>query len=209
MSDWLLQLKNAKKTCLVENNLKKVHYDLASGQELVEEYNTDTNVLTRRAWKRKTELRNDDQWNIEIGDPEPVYNKEESILIKENSTQPFVSRRYTRNNMEWRIRNLSYPIETYSVTVDPDDKCLVVRTSNRKYFKKLFIPDLERIGLRPEQQNVSFTHKFNTLIINYKKPIEFVEFEKQLWSELKSLKSKDQPMDCKPNLIVYPYLYLK
>lgn len=199
MSDWLSQLKDAKKTCLIENNLKKIHYDLGNGKELVEEYNINTNVLTRRAWKRKTELKSEDQWDIEIGDPEPIYNIEENILIRENSSQPFVSRRYTRKNLEWRIRNLPYPIETYSVTVDHDDKCLVVRTSNRKYFKKLFIPDLERIGLSPKQQNLSYSHKFNTLIISYKKPNEFIEFEKQLWNDLKSLKRNNQPTDCKPS----------
>lgn len=199
MSDWFSQLKNAKKTSMEENNFKKIHYDLGNGQELVEEYNLDTNVLTRRAWKRNTELKNDDQWEIEIGDPEPIYNKNENILIRENSSQPCVSRRNTRVNLEWRIRNLPYPIETYSVMVDPDDKCLVVRTTNKKYFKRLFIPDLERIGLFPEQQNVSISHKFNTLVINYKKPRELLEFDKKLWSELKNLRSKDQPMDCKPS----------
>lgn len=199
MSDWLSQLRNAKKSCLVENNLKKIHYHLSNGQEMVEEYNLDTNVLTRRAWKRKTELKNEDQWDIEVGDPNPVYNTNENIMIKENSNQPFVSRRYTKTSLEWRIRNLPYPIETYSVTVDLDDKCLTVRTTNKKYFKRLFIPDLERLGLSPEQQNVSYSHKFNTLIINYKKPKEFLEFEKQLWNELSSLKMNDQPMDCKPS----------
>lgn len=199
MSDWLTQLKNAKKSCLVENHLKKVHYELENGQELVEEYNIDTGVLTRRAWKRKTELKNDDKWDIEVGDPEPTFNKDESILIKENSSQPFISRRYTKLNLEWRIRNLPYPIEIYSVTVDLDDKCIVVRTSNKKYFKKIFIPEMERLGLTPEQQNISFSHKFNTLIISYKKPREFIEFEKQLWNELKNLRPKDQPMDCKPS----------
>lgn len=53
----------------------------------------------------------------------------------------------------------------FSVTADPDNKCLTVRTSNKKYFKKIVIPELERTGLLPDQENVSFTHKFNTLII--------------------------------------------
>lgn len=199
MSDWLSQLKSAKKSCLVDNTFKKIHYELGNGQEMVEEYNINTNVLTRRAWKRKTELKNDEKWDIEVGDPEPMYNKDETVLIKENSSQPFVSRRYTKLNLEWRIRNLPYPIEIYSVTVDPDDKCIVVRTSNKKYFKKIFIPEFERMALVPEQQNVAFSHKFNTLIISYKKPKEFIEFEKQLWSVLRNVKPQDQQMDCKPS----------
>lgn len=199
MSNWFLQLKNAKKSCLIESNLKRIHYELENGQEMVEEYNIDTNVLTRRAWKQKTDFKQEVEWNIEVGDSEPVFNENKNILIKENSSQPFVTRRNTRINLEWRIRNLPYSCDTYSVLVDQNDKSLVVRTSNKKYFKRLFIPDLERIGLSPEQQNVSFSHKFNTLIVNYKKPNQLLEFEKQIWEDLKTLKPKEQPMDCKPS----------
>ena len=72
----------------------------------------------------------------------------------------------TKTCLEWRIRNLPYPLSVYSVTADPEDRCLVVRTSNRKYFKKLPVPDLERIGQVPEQDKIQFTHKHNTLVIS-------------------------------------------
>lgn len=80
--------------------------------------------------------------------------------------QPVVSRRNTRINLEWRIRNLPYSIETYAVTVDNEKKCLVVRTTNKKYFKILRIPELDRLQLPPQQESVQFTHKFNTLVIS-------------------------------------------
>lgn len=183
MTDWFSQLKKSKKSCIVDGKLKRVHFDFGDGREMVEEYNLDTNVVTRRAWRHNKHLKGEDKWEVEIGDPEPVYNEQETLTIRENSNQvftfvifptlwttlccfqPFVSRRITRTNLEWRIRNLPYPIETYSVTADQDSRCLVVRTSNKKYFKKLTIPDLERLNLLPEQENVSFSHKFNTLII--------------------------------------------
>lgn len=66
--------------------------------------------------------------------------------------------------MEWRIRNLSYPKDVFSVTAE-DDGTITVRTSNKKYFKKIKVPDLERIGLKPESDRITFTHQFNTLII--------------------------------------------
>lgn len=78
--------------------------------------------------------------------------------------QPFITRRITKTSLEWRIRNLPYPESIYSVTAEPDGT-MTVRTSNKKYFKKLRIPDLERIGLKPEQQRISFRHQYNTLII--------------------------------------------
>lgn len=71
---------------MTQGNLKKVHYDIADGRELVEEYNMDTGVLTRRAWKVKNDLGGDGRWEIEIGDPEPTVMKDDA-LIKEHSSQ--------------------------------------------------------------------------------------------------------------------------
>jgi hypothetical protein len=78
--------------------------------------------------------------------------------------QPIVTRRTTKTVLEWRIRNLPYPKDVYSITAD-DDGTIIVRTSNKKYFKKLVVPDLDRAGLKPEQERISFTHQYNTLII--------------------------------------------
>lgn len=71
----------------------------------------------------------------------------------------------TKRNLEWRIRNLTYPIEVYSIVADPENKCIIVKTSNKKYYKKLEVPELTRLGVTIEQKNIEFTHKFNTLII--------------------------------------------
>lgn len=84
---WLTTLKNAKKSCIQQNNLRKVHFELANGKELVEEYNMDTSVLTRRAWRFKSELGAEGDWKVEIGDPEPTIGLTDSVLIKENSNQ--------------------------------------------------------------------------------------------------------------------------
>ncbi|CAH1115430.1 unnamed protein product [Psylliodes chrysocephalus] len=200
MTDWFTQLKNAKKSCLKDKNLKKIHYELENGQQMVEEYNLDTDVLTRRAWKCMGKFADDDKWDIEIGDPEPTYNSKGDEVIKESTGQPIVSRRNTRINLEWRIRNLPYPVETYTVTANTDEHCLVVRTTNKKYFKKLPIPDLQRLNIMLEQANVSFTHKFNTLIIVYQKPKQLLDFEKALYNEIKNVEPESQDVNnCKPS----------
>lgn len=59
---------------------------------------------------------------------------------------------------------MPYPQNVYSVTAE-DDNTITVRTTNKKYFKKIIVPDLERAGLKVEQDRISFTHQFNTLII--------------------------------------------
>lgn len=59
---------------------------------------------------------------------------------------------------------MPYPQNVYSVTAE-DDGTITIRTTNKKYFKKIRIPDLERAGLKPEQNRITFTHQYSTLII--------------------------------------------
>lgn len=77
--------------------------------------------------------------------------------------------RITKTCLEWRIRNLPYSQDIYSVTAEPENRCITVRTSNKKYFKKISVPDLERAGVSLEQNRISFLHKYNTLIITVSK----------------------------------------
>lgn len=77
--------------------------------------------------------------------------------------QPTLTKRITKKSIEWRIRNLPYPRDVYSVTAD--DEGITVRTSNKKYFKKISVPELDRAGLKTEDSHLTFTHQFNTLII--------------------------------------------
>ncbi|XP_069677865.1 protein DPCD isoform X2 [Periplaneta americana] len=167
---------------------------------MIEEYNMDTDVLTKRAWRKKTSLGGDGQWEVEIGDPEAQILNIDQVGIKESSSAPFMCRRITKTNLEWRIRNLPYPLSVYSVTAEPENKCITVRTSNKKYFKKLAVPDLERVGLLPEQDKLQFTHKHNTLIITYQKPFEVYALEQKILEELKKMKTfKEGDVQCNPS----------
>lgn len=80
--------------------------------------------------------------------------------------QPILSKRITRNNIEWRIRNLPYPLEIYNVTADESKNAIVVRTTNKKYFKEIYVPELSRCGLLPSQDAITLAHQHNTLIIS-------------------------------------------
>ncbi|KAL3278855.1 hypothetical protein HHI36_016375 [Cryptolaemus montrouzieri] len=202
MQNWLNQLKDAKKSAIADDYLKKVHYEFKDGRELVEEYNLQTNVVTRRAWRTKDKIGNENEWDIELGDPEPRFGDESQMVIKENASQPIISRRNTKTNLEWRIRNLPYPIETYSITCDEEKKCLTVKTTNKKYFKNLKVPELDRLGIPPNQEAISFCHKYNTLIITYKKPSELKELDKATLELAKEVPTKPQVFDqnnCKPS----------
>ncbi|XP_045464661.1 protein DPCD-like [Harmonia axyridis] len=195
MRSWLDELKDAKKSAIADQMLKKVLYELKDGRELVEEYDLQSNLVTRRAWKVKDQLGKQKEWDIELGDPEPNSEDLSRVSIKENASQPIVSRRNTKTSLEWRIRNLPYPIETYSITSDEEKNTIIVRTTNKKYFKSLTIPELARLNVPPRQDNISFIHKFNTLIITYKKPKELLEFEKAVLEIAKRVETKQQKFD--------------
>ncbi|CAL1673985.1 unnamed protein product [Lasius platythorax] len=194
-SEWLRNIQNAKITVLIEDGKRKVHFLLENGTEMVEEYNIDTNVVMRRIWKKKNSFGTDIGWTVEIGDPEPTENNIEIDGIQESSNTPIVTQRITKTSLEWRIRNLPYPNNVYAVTAEQDNT-ITIRTSNKKYFKKLRVLDLERIGLKPEQERISFRHQYNTLIITYKKPSELLDVEKKILSKILQLENTESTKEC-------------
>ncbi|XP_045769380.1 protein DPCD [Maniola jurtina] len=198
-SIWYKSLLNAEKTCLKEDKIKKIHYKFDDGNEMVEEYNVDTRVLLRRAWKTKGKLGGEGKWSVEIGDPIPEGAPNSDALdIMESKDQPALLKRNTRINIEWRIRNLPYPIETYSIKANNEEKLIIISTTNKKYYKKLEVPELARLGMPIEQENIQATHKYNTLIITYKKPQQILDMEKEWYEELNSVNPiKDMPSECK------------
>ncbi|KTF92549.1 hypothetical protein cypCar_00034111 [Cyprinus carpio] len=184
---WTDTLRKAKKTALISDGKRKVHY-------LFEECDLKTDELVLRKWQHKT--RQWRQWTLEVDETNP--NGVTSDLIKESSSNPSFMRKDTKSSFQWRIRNISYPVEVYSVSAEPVERCCVIRTSNKKYYKKFSIPDLDRCQLPLESAALSFTHANNTLIISYKKPKEILTLEQELLGELKKLKGTSEgDIDCK------------
>jgi hypothetical protein len=104
--------------------------------------------------------------------------------------QPVLTRRDTPTAFQWRIRNLPYQLDNYQVAVDDSKEAIIIKTVNKKYYKKLSIPDMQRCKLPLEQSAISVAHASNTLILTYKKPKILLELEKELQIELKKLKSE-------------------
>ncbi len=88
------------------------------------------------------------------------------------SAQPLFVRQDTPSHFEFRIRNLPYPAETYLLSIDDASQEIILRTSNKKYYKKMSIPDMkigEKLvegGGKLEQKYISYKHANNTLIIS-------------------------------------------
>ncbi|MBN3297190.1 protein DPCD [Amia ocellicauda] len=196
---WLDSLKNAKKTALLQDGKRKVHYLFFDGKELAEEYDTKTDALIVRKWRVKNALGAHGPWETEVGETAPcTVAALDPELIKENSSNPLFMRKDTKTSFQWRIRNLPYPKDVYTVSVEPTERSCIVRTTNKKYYKKFSIPDLDRCQLPLDSSALSFAHANNTLIISYKKPKEILAMEQELQTELKKIKvTCDGDVDCK------------
>ncbi|XP_051837226.1 protein DPCD [Antechinus flavipes] len=196
---WLERLRAAEKTALLQDGRRKVHYLFPDGKEMAEEYDVKTSELLVRKWRVKNALGAVSPWQTEVGEPTAsaggVLGSE---LIKESSSNPIFMRKDTKMSFQWRIRNLPYPKDVYSVSVDQSERCLIVRTTNKKYYKKFSIPDMDRYQLPLNSSALNFAYANCTLIITYQKPKEVLDAEEELQRELKKVKTANgQNGDCK------------
>ncbi|GLD60941.1 protein DPCD [Lates japonicus] len=199
VQSWIDILKSSKKTALIHDGKRKIHYLFTDGKEMAEEYDLKTDELIVRKWRHKSTLGAQGQWKVEVGEPlvNPVTSLD-SDVIKENCSNPVFMRKDTKSSFQWRIRNLPYPKDVFCVFVEPSERCIIIKTSNKKYYKKFSIPDLDRSQLPFECSALSFTHANNTLIVSYKKPKEILTLEQEQLKELKKLKGTGEgDVDCK------------
>merc|ERR1719395_29791 len=99
--------------------------------------------------------------------------------MKASASNPVFLRKDTPEHFQWRIRNLPYPVEVYSVTIDEEKQQIVLRTSNKKYFKRIDVPDLKRVDppLSLQDERLSWDYKHNTVVISYQRPAEIAKAE--------------------------------
>ncbi|XP_013117464.1 protein DPCD [Stomoxys calcitrans] len=197
---WLNYLKSAEKNSMISGKSRKVFYKFPDGHQMAEEYSMDTGVVQKRAWRKCKQLMGEPEWEIELGeDPRQlavggekgdIRNDDGSFTVKISNTEAILSKRITKKNIEWRIRNLPYPIDVYDVKADPEKKAIVVRTANKKYYKVIPIPDLDRCRVLPSQENIMVHHQYNTLIITYAKPDILCEMEAKVLLLLKDVETE-------------------
>ncbi|XP_068149636.1 protein DPCD [Drosophila tropicalis] len=203
--NWINYLKSAEKNSIVSGRIRKVLYKFADGQQMSEEYNMDTGIVQRRAWRKCKQLMGEPEWEIELGEePRQLnWNANKSngagdsdamagaeFTVRESNTAPLLTKRITKKNIEWRIRNMPYPLDVYSVKAQAEKRAIVVSTSNKKYYKVISVPELDRCGVPPQQSSITVHHQFNTLIITYIKPDIICEMEAQVLMLLKDVETE-------------------
>ncbi|XP_040848209.1 protein DPCD isoform X4 [Ochotona curzoniae] len=187
VTGWLESVRAAEKTALLQDGRRKVHYLFPDGKEMAEEYDEMTSELLVRKWRVKSALGALGPWQLEVGEPAPSgAGSLGPELIKENNANPIFLRKDTKMSFQWRIRNLPYPKDVYRVCVDPKERCIIVRTTNKKHQLPL------------DEASLSVAHANCTLIISYQKPKEVVAAESELQKELKKVKTAHgSDGDCK------------
>lgn len=166
-----------QRLCVNADGRKKVHTTFPDGSEVVEEFDEKTGVLLLRRSRRPTTLGREAEWELEVGQVQERPFDPTSDMVRPSQSNPVLVRKDTPEAFQWRIRNLPYPPEVYSVGVDHEKQQVVVRTSNKKYYKRIDIPDLSRLKLRLEDGALSWKHQYNTLVISYQRPPEVLADE--------------------------------
>ncbi len=61
---------------------------------------------------------------------------------------------------------MNYPKENFLVELDKAKDDIIIKTVNKKYYKKYDIPDLKRIKISLDENNLKINFQNNTLIIS-------------------------------------------
>ena len=182
------QVKNGTRTYLINGDYIKFHTVFKDGSEIVEEYGIYSEELESRRVK-KIGMTGKEQWTTEIGEEiKPRSNDE--FLIRENDNNPLFIRKDTQKEFQWRIRNLKGDADNFMVECDKDKQQIVIRTKNKKYYKRFNIPDLQRLNIKLEENLMKVNFVNNTLIISYTKPKEALEAESEILNEIRRIRAE-------------------
>lgn len=161
--------RRVARTCVISGGVRKLHSTFPDGMEIVEEFNIQSHELLTRKVKKVSEI-GEGKWEWEVGEPNASFNPENELMRASSNNvkyiQPVFIRKDTITEFQWRIRNLPYPPEVYSVTGDIATGKITIRTSNKKYFKVFIVPDLTRNHIPLNPALIRWGHEFNTLIIS-------------------------------------------
>lgn len=74
-------------------------------------------------------------------------------------------RKDSPTEFQWRIRNLQWPKDNFILECDKEHQQIVIKTVNKKYYKRIAIPDLIRLKLFLEPSLLKVNFMNNTLVI--------------------------------------------
>lgn len=182
-------------TAVKVGQFKQIMYtDKRTGAEVVELCTLDTGELVARKERKRTVYGADLPWELTYGQPVQERKEVETMELSQ-SKNPIFFRQDTPKEWCWRIRQIPYPANFYQVTVDEAKNQIVVRTTNKKYFKRIDAPDGEKM----QSSEINWNWQYETLVITHTKPPRVIAVEKQQREWRKQLKvTSDGEPDCQP-----------
>ena len=162
----------------------------------IEEYQMNTHELISRRLKKKAKLGVSEI--IEVGEPESL--KLEGMIS--SNCNPLFLQEDQPDSFVFKIRNLfDFKFEMFSVSVDSEKQELVIRTSNKRYFKRFQIGELVRMEIKLDEKAVKFEFHNSVLLIFYQKPVEVLYKEAQRKAQFEKMNAKNpQEGDLEGNL---------
>ena len=166
----------------------------AGSVERVDEYEMSSKELFIRKWRVANALGRKRDWEYEIGEADRGLDRGAGTggggaagggvgrgggLLAVASVNPVFLRRDSPRAFVFRVRNLRFPRDVYQLSIDDDKQQIVLRTSNKKYFKRFDIPALKRLGLPLETSALTYDYDSGTgvLIMRYGKPMALMQME--------------------------------
>eukprot|EP00939_MAST-03C_sp_MAST-3C-sp1_P005465 g5465.t1 len=142
------------------------------GTEMIEEYEKSTGKLAVRKWRKRDALGRSGKWEFEIGEPtvSTAEKTDGKLFMTKSSRNPTFVAQDDSEFWVWRVRNIPYEKSVYQLSVDEERQQIVLRTTNKKYFKRFQIPSLVRSKLKMDPRAVSCKYANCTLMIKYAKP---------------------------------------
>lgn len=161
--------------------------------EMIEEYlleentiknepNRKTKLLTRK-FRSNSNLKGPSPWVIEIGQLPTLPSVDRGggaggkFMVQASASNPQFIPKDSALFFEFIVTNIPYPKDIYSITVDDDKQELILRTSNKKFFKRWKIAALVRRNIMLEPERINFSHHDTTLTIQYRKPDSVIREE--------------------------------
>lgn len=171
---------DVKRLCVKADGKTKIHTTNPDGSEMVEEFEERTDKLLMRKTRAPTFLGGEGEWVYEVGQSNEARFDPLADMIVQSPSNPICTRKDTATHFQWRIRNCAFPTDVYGVSIDHGKQQIVVRTSNKKYYKRIDVLDLKRTELKLDDTALTWKHQHNTLIISYTKPKKVLEYEKNV-----------------------------
>ena len=193
--------KGGQSTSVNTGTRRKVHTTYQDGSEMVEEFDLRTDELLVRMRRSKTVLGKDNEWEYLVGDAPRQFNPDTATIMESTANPAFTRSQDTAEHWVWRVRNMPYPVETYVVHVDASDGKIVIKTSNKKFYKRFEIPELTNLELDTDPGSLQWNYQNNTLVVTYRKPKVALAAEAEEKADRKkvprAMGEDENPADCK------------